>query len=121
MVVVVCMSAAAVRSWRASRSVLQILLPYISRSLLSNRERGARGAAPTIGSVTNLMEAAVEEAGSQRTQTTTINSTEVPEETQPQHSGTTAEERGARETTSGTKMEADNLGQQGNLIQTHGK
>ena len=55
--------------------------------------------APTIGNVINLMEAAVEEAGSQRTQPTTINPTEVPEETQPQHSGTTAEEQGAAETT----------------------
>ena len=69
----------------------------------------------------NLMEAAVEEAGSQRTQLTTISHTEVLEETQPKHSGTTAKEQGATETTSGTKIEAENVGQQGNLIQTHRK
>ena len=67
------------------------------------------------------MEAVVEEEESQQTPTTTINPKEVPEETQPQHSGTTAEEQGAAETTSGTKTEADNVGRQGNLIQTHGK
>ena len=49
-----------------------------------------QGAAPTIGNVINLMEVMVKEAGSQKTQPTTINPTEVPEETQPQHSGTTA-------------------------------
>ena len=64
---------------------------------------------------------AVEEAGSQQTQPTTINTMEVPEETQPQHSGTTTEEQGATETTSGSKTEADNVGRQGNPIQTHGK
>ena len=69
----------------------------------------------------NITEAAVEEAGSQRTQLTTINHTEVPEETHPQHSGTTAEEQGAVETTSGIKTEAENVGRQGNPIQTHGK
>ena len=69
----------------------------------------------------NLIEAAVEDAGSQQTQPTTINPTEVPEETQPQHSGTTAEEHGAAETTSGSKTEADNEGRQDNPIQTHGK
>ena len=62
------------------------------------------------------MEAAAEEAGSQQTQLTTINHPEVPEETQPQHSGTTAEEQGAAEITSGIKAEADNVGQQGNPI-----
>ena len=65
---------------------------------------------PTIGNVSNLMDAAVEEAGSQLTQPTTINPTEVPEETQPQHSGTTAKEQGVAETTSGTNIEADNVG-----------
>ena len=73
--------------------------------------------------MTNVISAgvAVEEAGYQRTQTTTINPTEVPEETQPQHSGTTAEEQGTTETTSGTNTDADNVGQQDNPIQTHGK
>ena len=68
----------------------------------------------------NHTEAAVEEAGSQRTQLTTINHMDVPEETQMQHSRTTAEEQGAAETTSGIKTEADNVGRQGNPIQTHG-
>ena len=67
------------------------------------------------------MEAVVEEAGSQKTQPTTINPTEVPEETQPQHSGTTADEQGVAETTSGTKTEADNVGRQGNPIPTYRK
>ena len=67
------------------------------------------------------MEAAVEEVGSQLTQATTINPTEMPEETQPQHSGTMAEEQGVAETTSGTKTEADNVGNQDKLIQTNGK
>ena len=66
----------------------------------------------------NLREEAVDEARSQQTQPTTINPTEVPEETQPQHSGTTAEEQGAAETTSGTKTGADNVRKQGKLIQT---
>ena len=82
---------------------------------------GSKGAAPTIGNWINLTEAAVEEVGSQRTQLTTINHTEVPEETQLQHSGTTVEEQGAAETTSGIKTEAENVGRQGNPIQTHGK
>ena len=77
--------------------------------------------APIIGNVINLMEAEVEEAGSQQTQPTTINPMEVPEETQTQHSGTTAEEQGAAETTSGITTEAENVGRQGNPIQTHGK
>ena len=81
----------------------------------------ATGAAPTIGNMINLMEAAVEETVSHRTQPTTINPTEVPEETFPQHSGTTAEEQGAAETTSGTKTETENVGRQGNLIKTHEK
>ena len=85
-----------------------------------DREQGAKGAAPTSGNVINLTEAAVEEAGSQQTQRATHNHTEVPEETQPQHSGTTAEEQGAAETTSGIKTEGDNVGRQGNPIQTHG-
>ena len=76
--------------------------------------------APTIGNVINLMEAVVEEVGSQRNQHTTINPRDVPEETQPPHSGTTAEEQGAEETTSGIKTEADNVGRQVNPIQTHG-
>ena len=84
-------------------------------------ERGAKGAAPTIGNVMNLMEATVEKAGSQQTQPNTINPTKVSEETQLQHSGTTPEEQGAAETTSGIKTEADNVGWQGNPIQTHGK
>ena len=67
------------------------------------------------------MEAAVEEAGSQKTQPTIINHTEVPEETQPQHSGTKAEEQGVAGTTSDIKTEADNVGRQGNHIQTHTK
>ena len=92
-----------------------------ARKDAKDRERGAKGAAPTSDNVINLKEAAVEEAGSQRTQLTTINPTEVPEETQPQHSGTTAEEQGAAETTSGIKIEAENVGRQGNPIQTHGK
>ena len=75
----------------------------------------------TISSVINHMEAALEEAESQRTPTTTINPKEVPEETHPPPSGTTAEEQGAAETTSGTKTGADNVGQQCNHIQTHGK
>ena len=62
------------------------------------------------------MEAAVEEMESRRTPTTTINPKEVPEETQPQHSGTTAEEKGEAGTTSDTKTEADNVGKQENLI-----
>ena len=90
-----------------------------------DRERGAKGAAPSSGNVIYLTEAAVdaavEEAVSQRTQRTTINQTEVPEETQPQHSGTTSEEQGAAETTSGIKTEADNVGEKGNPIQTHKK
>ena len=91
--------------------------------------RSQRGAAPTtIGNVTNhtartnnQMEVAVEEAESQRTPTTTINPMEVAEEAQLPTSGTTAEEQGAAETTSVTKTVADNVGQQGNLIQTHVK
>ena len=73
----------------------------------------------TIGNVINLTEASVEEAGSHQIQLTTINHTEVPEETQPQHSGTTAEEQGAAETTSGMKTEDVNVGRKGNPIQTH--
>ena len=92
-----------------------------ARKDAKDREGGAKGAAPTIGNVINLMEAEVEEAGSQRTQPTKINPTEVPEETYPQHSGTTAEEQGAAETTSGIKTEADNVGRQCNPIQTHGE
>ena len=42
------------------------------------------------------MEAAVEEAGSQRTQPTQINPTEVPEETQPQHSEPRRRSKGRR-------------------------
>ena len=76
-------------------------------------------ATPTIGNVINLMEAAVEEAGSQQIQLTTINPTEVPEETHPQHSRTTAGEQGAAETTNGIKTQADNVGRKGNPIQTH--
>ena len=76
---------------------------------------------PTSGNMINLTEAAVEGAGSQQTHRTTINHTEVLEETQPQHSRTTAEEQVAAETTSAIKTEADNVGRQGNPIQTHGK
>ena len=86
---------------------------------MSMNSRSQKEEAPTIGNMINLMEAAVEEAGSQKSQLTTINHTEVPEETQSQHSGTTAEEQGAAETTSGIKKEADNVGRQGNPIQTH--
>ena len=94
----------------------------LARKDVKDRERGARGAASTkIGNVINHMEAGVEEAESQQTRTTKINPTEVPEETQPQHSGTKAEEQGVAETTSGTKTGADNVGQQGSNIQTHGK
>ena len=79
-------------------------------------------AAPTtIGNVINHMEAVVEEAEYQRTPTTTINPKEVAEEAQPPTSGTTEEEQGAAETTSGTKTVADNVGRQGNPIPTHGK
>ena len=67
------------------------------------------------------MEASVEEAESQRTQTTTINPKEVAEEANPPTSGTVSEEKGATETTSGNKTVADNVGQQGNRIPTHGK
>ena len=67
------------------------------------------------------MEAEVEEAGSQKTLTTTIKPTGVPEVNQPQHSGTTAEEKGAAETTSSTKTGAENVERQGNHIQTHVK
>ena len=69
----------------------------------------------------NHMEVAVEEAESQQTPTTTINPKEVAEEAQLPTSGTTAEEQGVEETTSGTKTGAENVGRQGNLIQTHGK
>ena len=87
------------------------------------------GVAPTtIGNVTNHtmqtsnhMEVAVEEAESQQTQTTTINPKEVAEEAQAPTSGTTAEEQGAAETTSGTKTVADNVVRQGNHIPTQGK
>ena len=65
-----------------------------ARKDAKDREQGAKGAAPTRGNVINLTEAPVEEAGYQRTERTTINHTEVPEETQPQHSGTMAEEQG---------------------------
>ena len=92
-----------------------------ARKDAKDRERGSKGAAPTIGNVINLMEAAVEDAGSQQNKLTTINPTEMPEETQQQHSGTTAEEQGAAETTSGITTEADNVGRKGNPIQTHGK
>ena len=67
------------------------------------------------------MEVAVEEAESQRTPTTTINPKEVAEEAQPPTSGTTAEEQGSAETTSGNKTVADNVGRQGNHIPTHVK
>ena len=91
-----------------------------ARNDVKDRERGSRGATPTtIGNVINHIEAAVEEAESQQTPTTTINPKEVAEETQPPTSGTTAEEKGVAETTSGTKTVADNVGQQGNHIPTH--
>ena len=92
-----------------------------ARKDAKDRERGAKGAALNIGNMINLMEAAVEELGYQQTQLTTINPTEMPEETQQQHSETTAEEQGAAETTSGITTEADNVGRKGNPIQTHGK
>ena len=80
------------------------------------------GAAPTIiGNLINHLEAEVEEAESQRTPTTTINPKEAAEEAQPPTIGTTAEEQGAAETSSGTKTAADNVGRQGNHIQTHKK
>ena len=63
----------------------------------------------------------VVEADYHRTPTTTLNPKEMPEETQPPPSGTTAEEQGAAEKTSGTKTGADTVGQQGNHIQTHRK
>ena len=70
-----------------------------ARKVAKDREQEAKGAAPTSGNVIYLTEAAVdaavEESVSQQTQRTTINQTGVPEETQPQHSGTTSEEQGA--------------------------
>ena len=67
------------------------------------------------------MKAAVEEAKYQQTPTNTIKPKEVAEESQPPTIGTTVEEQGVAETTSGTKTEADNVGRQCNLIQTTGK
>ena len=100
-----------------------------ARNNAKDRERGARGAAPTtIGNVTNHMartnnhmEVVVEEEESQQTPTTTNNPTEVAEEARPPTSGTTAEEQEAAETTSGTKAVADNVVQKGNHIPTRVK